>query len=102
MSKRMAPLGAALAVGLCLAARETRLYTAVYNYPGLTLEAMLLNVAVCALLFAAAFPLLRREGTGRPLVALFAALTLLQASGYIEELPGKRFRALVRFDNAPE
>ena len=30
------------------------------------------------------------------------ALTLLQASGYIEELPGKRFRALVRFDNAPE
>ena len=78
MSKRMAPLGAALAVGLCLAARETRLYTAVYNYPGLTLEAMLLNVAVCALLFAAAFPLLRREGTGRPLVALFAALTLLQ------------------------
>ncbi|MCR2034862.1 hypothetical protein NSA09_04995, partial [Adlercreutzia mucosicola] len=78
MSKRMAPLGAALAVGLCLAARETRLYTAVYNYPGLTLEAMLLNVAVCALLFAAAFPLLRREGDRRSLVALFAALTLLQ------------------------
>ena len=78
MSKRMAPLGAALAVGLCLAARETRLYTAVYNYPGLTLEAMLLNVAVCALLFAAALPLLRREGDRRSLVALFAALTLLQ------------------------
>ena len=50
-------------------------------------------------------PLVPDELVGKteiPARRVNTALTLLQASGYIEELPGKRFRALVRFDNAPE
>ncbi len=36
--------------------------------------------------------------TGIPARRVNTALTLLQADGYIEELPGKRFRAAVRFE----
>lgn len=38
------------------------------------------------------------ELTGVPARRVNAALTVLQASGYIEELPGRRFCAAVRFE----
>lgn len=50
-------------------------------------------------------PLVPDELVGRtdiPARRVNTALTLLQAGGYIEELPGKRFCAAVRFDTAPE
>lgn len=71
-------LWAIFAVGFCLASREMRLYTAIYQYEGLTLEEMVISVVFSALIFGVSVPLLRKERKPALLMVVFAILTVLQ------------------------
>lgn len=78
MRERSLYLWAALAVGFCLAAREMRLYTAIFQYETLSFESLLVSVSFVTLMFGLAVPLLRKMRQLPSLVLVFLVLTVLQ------------------------
>lgn len=78
-------LWAALAVGFCLAAHEMRLYTAIYQYQGPTLEGLLVSISFVTLIFALAALFFRKVQRSILYVAVFAALTAFQKVAIIAQ-----------------